>query len=143
MVEKTISNIQEVITRGAKTLIVTNQKMDYNSFDEIMALLAMVPKSKLPVDYSIEEAQRLYLAQKVAEIKRRESEKKIRSKFLYLKKMIEKDVYNNSKGQQNNAVAKGTQVFQNFTERQDNNYSEKIMNKLKSDLKEFQENQSC
>ena len=112
-------------------------------FDEIMALLAMVPKSKLPVDYSIEEAQRLYLAQKVTEIKRRESEKKIRSKFLYLKKMIEKDVYNNSKGQQNNAVAKGTQVFQNFTERQDNNYSEKIMNKLKSDLKEFQENQSC
>ena len=103
----------------------------------------MVPKSKLPVDYSIEEAQRLYLVQKVTEIKRRESEKKIRSKFLYLKKMIEKDVYNNSKGQQNNAVAKGTKVFQNFTERQDNNYSEKIMNKLKSDLKEFQENQSC
>ena len=111
-------------------------------FDEIMALLAMVPKSKLPLDHSIEEAQRLYLVQKVTEIKRRESEKKIRSKFLYLKKMIEKDIYNTSKGQQNNAVAKGTQVFQNFTERQDNNYSEKIMNKLKSDLKEFQENQS-
>lgn len=35
---KTISNIQEVITRGAKTLIVTNQKMDYNSFDEIILI---------------------------------------------------------------------------------------------------------
>ena len=112
-------------------------------FDEIMALLAMVPKSKLPADHSIEEAKRLYLVQKVVEIKRRESEKEIRNKFLYLKKMIEKDVYSISKGQQNNAVAKGTQVFQNFTERQDNNYTDKIMDKLKSDLKEFQENQSC
>ena len=108
-----------------------------------MALLAMVPKSKLPADHSIEEAKRLYLVQKVVEIKRRESEKEIRNKFLYLKKMIEKDVYSISKGQQNNAVARGTQVFQNFTERQDNNYTDKIMGKLKSDLKEFQENQSC
>lgn len=112
-------------------------------FDEIMALLAMVPKSKLPADHSIEEAKRLYLVQKVVEIKRRESEKEIRNKFLYLKKMIEKDVYSISKGQQNDAVARGTQVFQNFTERQDNNYTDKIMDKLKSDLKEFQENQSC
>lgn len=39
------------------------------------------------------------------------------------------------------AVARGTQAFQNFTERKDNNYTSKIMDKLKSDLKEFQENQ--
>ena len=38
-------------------------------FDEIMALLAMVPKSKLPADHSIEEAQRLYLVQKVGKSK--------------------------------------------------------------------------
>ena len=28
LVEKTISNIQEVITRGAKTLVITNQDID-------------------------------------------------------------------------------------------------------------------
>ena len=33
LVEKTISNIQEVITRGAKTLIVTNQPIDDSRFD--------------------------------------------------------------------------------------------------------------
>ncbi len=33
LVEKTISNIQEVITRGAKTLVITNQKVDENMFD--------------------------------------------------------------------------------------------------------------
>lgn len=37
-------------------------------------------------------------------------------------------------------VAKGTEQFRNFTERQ-NNYTGKIMDKLKSDLKAFQENQ--
>lgn len=41
------------------------------------------------------------------------------------------------------AVARGTQAFQNFTERKDNNYTSKIMDKLKSDLKEFQENQEA
>lgn len=33
LVEKMISNIQEVITRGAKTLVITNQKIDKNMFD--------------------------------------------------------------------------------------------------------------
>lgn len=33
LVEKTVSNIQEVITRGAKTLIITNQNLDENMFD--------------------------------------------------------------------------------------------------------------
>jgi len=33
LVEKTISNLQEVITRGAKTLIITNQELKNSSFD--------------------------------------------------------------------------------------------------------------
>ncbi len=33
LVEKMISNIQEVITRGAKTLVITNQNVDENMFD--------------------------------------------------------------------------------------------------------------
>ena len=33
LVEKTISNIQEVITRGAKTLVITNQNIDDAMFD--------------------------------------------------------------------------------------------------------------
>lgn len=40
---------------------------------------------------------------------------------------------------QQKAVARGTQAFQNFTGRKNNNYTSKIMDKLKSDLKEFQE----
>ncbi len=33
LVEKTVSNIQEVITRGAKTLVITNQNIDESMFD--------------------------------------------------------------------------------------------------------------
>lgn len=36
LVEKTVSNIQEVITRGAKTLVVTNQKIDAKMFDTVI-----------------------------------------------------------------------------------------------------------
>ena len=36
LVEKSISNIQEVITRGAKTLIITNQIISNNHFDYVM-----------------------------------------------------------------------------------------------------------
>ena len=36
LVEKTISNIQEVITRGAKTLVITNQDIDTNLFDVVI-----------------------------------------------------------------------------------------------------------
>ena len=36
LVEKSISNIQEVITRGAKTLVITNQKLPNNSFNYII-----------------------------------------------------------------------------------------------------------
>ena len=38
LIEKSISNIQEVITRGAKTLIVTNQKLPNASFDYVVNL---------------------------------------------------------------------------------------------------------
>ena len=37
LLEKSISNIQEVVTRGAKTFIVTNQELNYN-FDEIIKI---------------------------------------------------------------------------------------------------------
>lgn len=36
LVEKTVSNIQEVITRGAKTLVVTNQQVDDKMFDTVI-----------------------------------------------------------------------------------------------------------
>ena len=38
LVKKTVSNIQEVITRGAKTLVVTNQNIDKNMFDEVIVI---------------------------------------------------------------------------------------------------------
>jgi len=38
LVKKTVSNIQEVITRGAKTLIVTNQHVDKNMFDKVISI---------------------------------------------------------------------------------------------------------
>ena len=37
LVEKMVSNIQEVITRGAKTLVITNQKVDEGMFDMTIA----------------------------------------------------------------------------------------------------------
>ena len=38
LVDKMISNIQEVITRGAKTLVITNQKVDPNLFDLVLEI---------------------------------------------------------------------------------------------------------
>ncbi len=38
LVDKTVSNIQEVISRGAKTLIVTNQKIDSKMFDLVIKI---------------------------------------------------------------------------------------------------------
>ena len=43
LVEKSISNIQEVITRGAKTLVVTNQNIDYKMFDDVITILSVIP----------------------------------------------------------------------------------------------------
>lgn len=36
LVEKSVSNLQEVITRGAKTLIITNQNLNVASYDEVI-----------------------------------------------------------------------------------------------------------
>ncbi len=36
LVKKTVSNIQEVITRGAKTLVISNQNIDKNMFDIVV-----------------------------------------------------------------------------------------------------------
>ena len=38
LVKKTVSNIQEVITRGAKTLVVTNQNIDKSMFDKVIEI---------------------------------------------------------------------------------------------------------
>lgn len=38
LVEKTVSNIQEVVTRGAKTLIVTNQDLGDKKFDKVIRI---------------------------------------------------------------------------------------------------------
>ncbi len=38
LVEKTISNVQEVITRGAKTLVITNQNLGDHKFDNIITI---------------------------------------------------------------------------------------------------------
>lgn len=38
LVEKSISNIQEVITRGAETLIITNQELDRSSYQEVIEI---------------------------------------------------------------------------------------------------------
>ncbi len=38
LVKKTVSNIQEVISRGAKTLIVTNQELDTDMFDMVIRI---------------------------------------------------------------------------------------------------------
>ena len=36
LIKKTVSNIQEVNTRGAKTLVITNQHIDKNMFDSVI-----------------------------------------------------------------------------------------------------------
>lgn len=38
LVEKTVSNIQEVVTRGAKTLIITNQDLGDKKFDKVIRI---------------------------------------------------------------------------------------------------------
>ena len=43
LTHKTISNLQEVITRGAKTFIVTNQDLENVSFDEVIRIAPISP----------------------------------------------------------------------------------------------------
>ena len=38
LVKKTISNIEEVVTRGAKTLVITNQEIDEKEFDKVIEI---------------------------------------------------------------------------------------------------------
>ena len=38
LVEKTVSNIQEVVTRGAKTLVITNQDLGHKKFDKVIRI---------------------------------------------------------------------------------------------------------
>ena len=67
LVEKSISNLQEVITRGAKTLVVTNQNLPANNFEAIITvpdtdtllspILAIVPLQLL--SYYISKAKGL------------------------------------------------------------------------------------
>lgn len=38
LVEKSVSNLQEVITRGAKTLVVTNQEINKENYDEVIEI---------------------------------------------------------------------------------------------------------
>jgi glucosamine--fructose-6-phosphate aminotransferase (isomerizing) len=43
LAKKSISNIQEVITRGAKTIVVTNQDLDGHSFDYVIEIPKICP----------------------------------------------------------------------------------------------------
>ena len=38
LLEKTISNVQEVVTRGAKTLIITNQNIDTKNYEMVIQI---------------------------------------------------------------------------------------------------------
>ena len=65
---------------------------------------------------------------KIAKLIRVENDKRveggrIRSRFFYLKSLLEKDIVNASAQRQ--TVPRGTQAFRNFTERTNNNYMEK------------------
>ena len=123
-------------------------KLSQAQLEEIQTILVTVPVHKLPScqKEDLEKAYYQYMAQKAAEIKRRNEQKRIRSRYSYLRKLMQEDIASKPPqegNQQSQAVARGTQAFQNFTERKNNNYTGKIMDKLKSDLKEFQENQEA
>lgn len=63
--EKSISNVQEVITRGAKVFAVTNQNLENKGFDEIIKIpkinkmlspiLSVIPLQLLAYYISIEK----------------------------------------------------------------------------------------
>lgn len=99
-------------------------KLSVEKLDELSALLDAIPAYKLPEAPTAEQAQYKYIALKVAEIKRRNQEKKINNRFAYLRKLIQKDMEAKDEKEttQQLAVARGTQAFRNFTERTNNNY---------------------
>ena len=43
LIDKSVSNIQEVITRGAKTLVITNQDLPNNNFDFVISIPKINP----------------------------------------------------------------------------------------------------
>ena len=43
LLEKSLSNLQEVITRGAKTLVITNQPLQHNNFDMVIDIPDVAP----------------------------------------------------------------------------------------------------
>lgn len=108
-------------------------KLSAEKLDELSALLDAIPAYKLPEAPTAEQAQYKYIALKVAEIKRRNQEKKINNRFAYLRKLMQKDMETKAEKEtaQQLAVARGTQAFRNFTERTDNNYIEKILEQYK------------
>lgn len=110
-------------------------KLSTEQIDELAALVAMVPSHKLPEcqKEDIEKARYQYIAQKAAEIKRRNEEKRIRSRFSYLRKLMQDDIASKPQEapQAAQAASRGTQAFRNFTERTDNHYMEKIMERYK------------
>lgn len=110
-------------------------ELSTEQIDELAALVAMVPSHKLPEcqKEDIEKARYQYIAQKAAEIKRRNEEKRIRSRFSYLRKLMQDDIASKPQEapQAAQAASRGTQAFRNFTERTDNHYMEKIMERYK------------
>lgn len=106
-------------------------KISEERIGELEVLLTMVPKALLSPDLSDEDGRSLYMDQKLAAMERVEADKRveggrIRSRFFYLKSLIEKDI-EKARPQQSNYVPKGTQAFRNFKERTNNNYMDRIM----------------
>lgn len=107
-------------------------KLSQAQLEEIQTLLVTVPVHKLPncQKEDLEKAYYQYMAQKAAEIKRRNEQKRIRSRFSYLRKLMQEDIASKppQEGHQpSQAVARGTQQFRNFTDRQNNNYMDKVL----------------
>lgn len=104
-------------------------RLSQEKLDELSTLLDAIPDHKLPEAEYREQSKYKYIAVKVAEIKRRNQEKKINNRFAYLRTLIQKDIESKKEkeSEASPAVAKGTQAFRNFTERTNNNYMEKIL----------------
>ena len=71
-------------------------KLSAEKLDELSALLDAISAYKLPEAPTSEQAQYKYIALKVAEIKRRNQEKKINNRFAYLRKLMQKDMEANA-----------------------------------------------
>ena len=146
-VESDTIEIENLVNANANTntngtIEVWKEKLNSFKFsderiEELEALLAMVPKSKLPDGDSEKDSRNFYMMQKIAKLIRVENDKRveggrIRSRFFYLKSLLEKDIVNASA--QCQTVPRGTQAFRNFTERTNNNYMEKVMRQYRERL---------